>query len=219
MERRIGFVGCYSHDVILMLAKVLGCMEKKVLIRDRNKLRTLQASVPIPEGICTANTEVEYDGFFFTELAPEYGKSGGYDIELIDFGMDVKKEDVKQCSELMVVTDMLLHHIRRLAEAELPEKAVSVCIIRDSFEDICKREAEVKSFLQTFPEKQEFFLPPDFRDVRNRYVCETLHEYNIRKASPEMKDMLYRIAERLCPGCSEREIRRNIRYRERRHYR
>lgn len=219
MKRRIGFVGCYSHDVILMIVKVLVCLEKRVLLRDRNKQHILRASIPVPEGVCVAKTNVEYDGFFFTEQEINTEVDKDFDIELVDFGMDVEKEEVKLCSELILVTDMLLHHIRGLEKAELAKEMVHVCIIRDAFENLCKGEKEVKAFLQSFPNRREYFLPPDYRDARNRYVCETQHEYSINRASPEMQDMIYRLVQTLCPGCSERDVRRRVRQQERRQYR
>lgn len=219
MREVVGFVGCYSHDVILMLAKTIGCLGKKVLVRDRNKQRTLQASVPIPEGVCLTNALVEYDSFYFTGQTGNVVTEEAYDIEIVDFGMNVDAEELTECSCLILITDMLLHHIRRLTEIGIPKEKVKVCVIRDSFEDVCRKDPEMKVFLQSFPNQKEYFLPPDFKDIRNRYVCETLHEYNLNKASAEMKDMLYGLVEMFCHEYSGKEIRRNVRNRERRRYR
>lgn len=218
LKKIIGFVGCYSHDVILMLTGVLGCMGKKVLLRDRNKLHTLSVSVPVPEGVCAAETVMEYDGFFFTEREANQEETEEYEIELVDFGMEWKPE-AACCSELVVITDMLLHHIRRLNEIDIPKERVRFCIMRDSFASVCKGEQEVELFLRSFPNAIECFLEPDCRDVKNRYVCESLHEYSVSKASPEMQEIIGRMAGFLCTEYSEREIRRCIKYRGRRRYR
>jgi len=218
LGKRIGFAGCYSHDIILMLAKVLRCMEKKVLIRDCNKRHTLRASVPMPDNISLETEETEYDGVFFTEKKPKE-VTDRYTFELIDFGLDAEGEASKYCTDWVVVTDMLLHHIRQLEESGLPQELIRVCVIRDAFEDICKKEPEVRHLLENFPNRREFFLPPDFRDVRNRYVCETSHEYNITRASPEMQDMIYCVAGMICADCSEKDIRRRVKRSERRRYR
>lgn len=219
METRIGFVGCYSHDVIMILAKVVSCMERKVLLRDLNQQHPLRASVPIPEDLCVTRACGEYDGVLFTEQPPGREKEERCEVELIDFGMSVRKEEARRCSELVLVTDMLPHHIRCLARVDLPAEAVKVCIIRDAIEGMCRKEKEVRDFLHRFPERKVFYLPPDFRDVKNRYVCETLHEYSIRRCSPEMQDVVYYMAGVLCPDSSEKEIRRRVRYQERRCYR
>ena len=218
MEQRIGFIGCYSHDVILLLAKVMECMGKRVLIRDRNRQRTLHASLPVPEPVSVAEAEVEYDGLFFTEQRVLCGE-GDYDIELVDFGMHVNKKEVQRCSGVVLVTDMLLHHIRHLEAEAIPKEAVFVCIVRDAFEETCREESEWKHFLQLFPNQTTYFLPPDYRDVRNRYVCETMHEYCVNKASAELRNVIFRLASTFCTTYTEREIRNAVRRRERRRYR
>lgn len=219
MKRKIGFIGCYSHDVILMLTKALGSMGKRVLLRDCNSQHTLQVSVPIPEGVNAEKTVFEYDGFLFTERSDAHGILEECEIEIIDFGMGGIKEEVTGCSDLIVISDMLLHHIRRLQATMIPREGVRACIMRDSYEAVCNREPEVQSFLRSFPNKSVFYLPSDYRDVKNRYVCESLHEYNISKASSEMRDVMYRLVGIFCPECSEKEIRRKIRVGERRSYR
>lgn len=218
MGKRIGFVGCYSHDIVLMLAKVLAYTEKTVLIRDCNKRHILRASVPIPGNIKTEKEDAEYDGVFFTERRPEEAMER-YAFELIDFGVNVKEDEAKYCTDLIVITDMLLHHIRELEESRFPREKTKICIIRDAFEDICKKEPEVRQLLGSFTKVSEFFLPPDLRDVRNRYVCETSHEYSVSKASPEMQDMIYSIAGMFCTDFSEKEIRKKVKRSERRRYR
>lgn len=219
MERRVGFVGCYSHDVILLLAKALSCMEKKVLLTDRSRRHTLRASIPVPEGVDLEKNRIEYDGIFYGETESTTEERGNYDVEIIDFGMELKKDDALGCTELIVVTDMLLHHIRYLTNAEVPGERVRACIIRDTIGSIGRREKVIREFLHSFPNRVEFFLPPDFRDMKNRYVCETMYEYSMKRASPEMQDAILQIATIFCPGYEEKEIRQKIRMRERRRYR
>ncbi|MBP3616468.1 MAG: hypothetical protein J6J38_00345 [Lachnospiraceae bacterium] len=219
MERRVGFVGCYSHDVILLLAKVLSCVGKKVLLVDKSKRHTLRASVPVPEGIDAEKVKVEYDGIFYGETESTMEERALYDVEIIDFGMEFKKENAMGCTELIVVTDMLLHHIHTLIKTEIPGERVRACIIRDTMESPGKREKAVGDFLKAFPNRKEFFLPPDFKDMKNRYVCETMNEYSMKRASSELQEAILQVAAMLCPGYEEKEIRQMIRNRERRKYR
>ncbi|MBR2408245.1 MAG: hypothetical protein IKB07_04740 [Lachnospiraceae bacterium] len=216
MTKKIGFVGCYSHDIILMLAKGIRCLGKRVLITDRNIKRTLAASVPIPEGLSAKEDTIEYDGVFFSEQRESEKERDSYDVEIIDYGLQVEREEIGEEIELFLITDMLLHHVRYFTEQNLPEHQVRVCILRDASEQICRKEKYIKDFLQAFPNRIEFFLPPDVRDVTNRYVCEAIHEYWIRRASPEMQDMVYKLMSLICPDYTEREIRRCVRTQERR---
>ncbi len=219
MERRVGFVGCYSHDVILLLAKVLSCVGKKVLLVDRSKRHTLRASIPVPEGIDVEKDKIEYDGIFYGETESTMEERELYDVEIIDFGMELKKDNALGCTELIVVTDMLSHHIRALGKTEIPGERVRACIIRDTMESPGKKEKFVGEFLKEFPNRKEFFLPPDFKDMKNRYVCETMYEYSMKRASPDLQEAIIQVAGLLCPGYEEKEIRQKIRSRERRRYR
>ncbi len=219
MKKRIGFVGCYSHDVILLLTRALGSLGKRVLLRDCNRQHTLHASVPVPDGILMARQVLEYDGFLFTGQDIGSEETEDFELELIDFGTEQIAVGLKECTEIIVITDILLHHIRRLVKIGIPAEKVKACILRDFYEDVYKSEQEINAFLQCYPEIQIFFLPPDDRDVRNRYVCETLHEYNIGKASAEMQDVIVRLTGMICQEYSEKEIRRCIKNRERRRYR
>ena len=219
MERRVGFVGCYSHDVILLLAKVLSCMEKRVLLTDRSRRHTLRASIPVPEGMDAGKDKVEYDGIFYGEEESTPVERENFDVEMIDFGMEIGKEDAMGCTEVIVVTDMLSHHIRSLTNAEIPGERVRVCIIRDTIVSSGRKEKVIREFLQSFPNRIEFFLPPDVRDMKNRYVCETMYEYSMKRASPDMQDVILQIAAILNPGYSEKEIKQKIRAWERRRYR
>ncbi len=217
MRKRVGFIGCYSNDVILMLAKVLSCMGQKVLLWDRNRLRILGVSVPKPEGVYPVQARIEYDGILFTEQ--EQCTEDECDIVLIDYGMDADRKSINGCEQFIVLTDMLLHHIRRLEKPDIPRSSVKACIVRDATERLCRGEKEISDFLELFPNGEVFFLPPDFKDVKNRYVCETAHEYSMKNASPEMQDIIYKVAVIVCPEYTERELRKTVRSRERRQYR
>lgn len=219
MERRVGFFGCYSHDVILLLAKVLSCMEKRVLLVDRSRRHTLRASIPVPEGVDLEKNKIEYDGIFFGESESTTEERKGYDVELIDFGMEPMREDALGCTELVVVTDMLLHHIRHLTKLDVPGERVRICLIRDAMGYSGKKEKAIREFLKKFPNRTEFFLSPDFRDMRNRYVCETMNEYSMKRASPEMQEIIVQIAALFCPGYMGKEIKQKVRNAERRRYR
>lgn len=217
-ETVIGFVGCYSHDVILMLAKVLSSADKKVLLCDRNMRHTLGVSVPAPCGISVREDIIAYDGMYYTQRIISGEMLREYDVFLIDFGMQDIYGNIENCAEIFLVTDALPHHIRQLSGLELQKELVSQVLVRDVIHGVQSKEKELREFLQRFPNREETFLPPDKRDVKNRYVCESLHEYQIKNASPELQEFIYKTAKRLCPEISQREFLRKVRQQERRRY-
>ncbi len=210
----IGFVGCYSHDVILMLAKVLSSAEKEVLLCDRNLRHTLGASVPVPGGISVKEEIAAYDGLYFTQQKINEEMLREYDILLADFGMQEPFREAECCTEIFLVTDALLHHIRQLSGLELQTELVREVLIRDIPGGMYAKEKELREFLNKFPNRKERFLVPDKRDIENRCVCETLHEYHVKNASPELQEFIYQTAGRLCPEVAEKELRRRVRRQE-----
>lgn len=210
----IGFVGCYSHDVILILAKVLSSAEKEVLLCDRNLRHTLGASVPVPGGISVKEEIAAYDGLYFTQQKINEEMLREYDILLADFGMQEPFREAECCTEIFLVTDALLHHIRQLSGLELQTELVREVLIRDIPGGMYAKEKELREFLNKFPNRKERFLVPDKRDMENRCVCETLHEYHVKNASPELQEFIYQTAGRLCPEVAEKELRRRVRRQE-----
>ena len=219
MERRIGFVGCYSHDIILLLAKVLGYLGKNVVLMDRNKRHILRASLPVPEGFDFRKEKLEYDGFFYGEQMCTVSDLTRYDVELIDFGMEAETDDFIGDIEFVVVTDLLPHHMDRILKCNFRRDLVKVCVMRDVFHDFCRKEKSIKDFLQKFPNREEIFLPPDFRDTENRYVCEMMYEYSVKRASWEMQEVIFRLVGFCYSEYSEKMLRQKIREKERRRYR
>ena len=214
----VGFVGCYSHDVILMLAKTAVAMERRVLVLDRNRSHTLAASVPIPPGVSVKEKIVEYDGFFFSGRELEETMLAEYDLILMDFGVRSLAEDVAFCTRIFLVTDMLRHHIRQLQKLPLNKDLVNRILIRDAVGGVKTGTPEMREFLEQFTNRKECFLPPDSRDVKNRYVCETFHEYQVKHASPELRQFIYDVLRELCEELTEREFWKRIKRQERRGY-
>lgn len=219
MKREIvGFVGCYSHDVILMLAKVAVAMERRVLLLDHNEKHILRVSVPVPAGVSVRENLVEYDGLFFSEQKLNAELLAAYDLILIDFGMQERKEKLADCTQLFLVTDMLPHHILQLRRLPIREEAVRRILVRDAVGHLKSGAPELWNFLQTFPNRRECVLLPDRRDIKNRYVCETVHEYQVKAASPELREFIYDTVREWCTELSEKEFWKRVRRQERRGY-
>lgn len=214
----VGFVGCYSHDVILLLAKVAGAMGRRVLLLDHNQKHTLGTCIPIPTGVCIREMEAEYDGIFFSEQELDSEMFTKYDLILIDFGTHHLHADVVFCTRFILITDMLLHHIRQLEELSFNKALVERILIRDAIAGLKMGEPELQEFLQRFPNRKEYFLLPDRRDIRNRYVCETFHEYQVKHASPELREFVCDTVREWCEEIPEKEFWKKLKQQERRGY-
>lgn len=216
--RRIGVIGCYSHDVILLLAKAVSCLGKRVYVTDRNEARVLSACRPVSEE-WKSEGYTEYRGIFFSNDACKEAPEEEEDIEFVDFGFFPTEEGCGACRELIVICDMHVHHIRRIREATFPRKKVKLCMLRDVIPGLLHSEKEIAVFLAELEAEKTFYLWPDDRDIKNRYVCELQHEYSLKNASADMREAIFEAVVFLFPEAEERELRRRIRQVERREYR
>lgn len=211
----IGFVGCYSHDLILLLAKALFCVGKKVLVEDRNVNHTLSASVPVPLGLSSAKEIISYDGISFTETEVSDNQRKAYHFVLIDFGMAVHWE-ISKCNNIYLISDRLPHHLRKLKELNIPQHLVGGILIRDAVETGNDNDPDLCELMAKYSNLSTVFLKPDVRDIRNRVVCETLCDYRIKNASEQMQELVGRFTLKICGEIDEKELWKRIRRQERR---
>lgn len=212
----IGVVGYYSHDVILMLAKVLSGIGKSVLLLDRNIHHTLEASLPVPQGVKIREQVMEYEGFFFSEAGVSDDMLSEYDVIFIDFGMSQIHNDLQYCSQFYIITDMLLHHMQQVGRVNLDNSLVKRVLIRDAVYGKVSEAGEIKKFLNQYPNCSEFYVSCNKQDVRNRWVCESLHEYSVKKASSQLRDFIFDTARELCGEIAEKEFYKKLKRQERR---
>lgn len=216
--RRIGIIGCCSHDVILLLAKAVRCLGERVILTDRNEARVLSACVPLPEEWET-EPYTEYKGMFFSKEPQKKTWRNVPGVEFVDFGFGSQKAEWDLCEDLIVICDMHPHHMKKINDAQFPREKVRLCLLRDVIPELLNREKDVREFLDGLKAELRITLFPDHKDVKNRYVCELHHEYSLKNASAEMREAILQTVCLLFPGTEEKELRRRIRLEERREYR
>ena len=216
--RTIGVIGCYSHDVILLLAKAVRCLGERVIVRDRNDARILSACIPLSE---ENNREgyTEYHGIYFSAGEGKTGTDDGTGVEFVDFGLSPRPQECGLCKELIVICDMHMHHMRWIRDAVFPRENVKLCILRDVVPGLLSREKTVTDFLTGLNAERQIYLLPDDRDIKNRYVCELQHAYSLKNASDGMREAIFETVCLLFPDTEEKELRRKLRQEERREYR
>lgn len=216
-SKRVGFVGCYSHDLILLLAGALNDFGKSVLLVDRNVNHTLAASFPVPEGLSVTREVVEYDRFLYTAGKVEEKNRTETDVMLLDFGMATHWE-IAGCDSLFLISDVLPHHIHRLMELHIHPEKVCHVILREVFSKEILREKELAEFLSLYAAEAPMLLYPDERDLRARMVCETHSDFRLGKASEQVRETVYQMFHFLFPQVSQKEFWKTVKYKERRWY-
>lgn len=216
-SKKVGFVGCYSHDLILLLAGVLACFEKRVLLIDRNVNHTLAASFPVPEGLSVTREVVEYDRFLYTAGKAEEKTRPEADVVLWDFGMATHWE-IASCDLLFLVSDVLPHHIHRLTDLHIHSDKVCNVILREVFSKEILREKEIAEFLSQYERRMPILLYPDERDLRARMVCETRNDFRVENASEQVREAVFRMFHELFPQVSQKDFWKIVKRKERRWY-
>lgn len=216
--RKIGIIGCYSHDVILLLAKAVRCLGERVVLTDRNEAHVLSTCVPLTDD-WKLKPYTEYKGIFFSSDLQGEKTDNESGVEFIDFGFAPTDGECNLCRDLIVICDMHMHHIRRIQNAGFPREKVRVCMLRDVDQRLLNREKGVTDFLTSLAAEKQIYLLPDDRDIRNRYVCELQYEYSLKNASVGMREAVFEAVCFLFPETEEKELRRRIRQVERREYR
>ena len=86
MSKKCGFFGAECFDLIHYLSRILKAMHAKVLIVDQSDDRSLETSVPLPEGYnMAADITVEYRGVDYAgRYMLKYDRD--YDFILLYFG-------------------------------------------------------------------------------------------------------------------------------------
>ncbi len=216
--RKIGVIGCYSHDVILLLAKAVRCLGERVVVTDRNEFHVLSACIPLSEERET-ETYTEYNGIYFSTDVWKEETDDAPGVEFVDFGFVSWSPECSLCQDLIVICDMHMHHMQRIRDAVFPREKVRLCMLRDVVPGLLNREKSVTEFIAGLAAEKQIYLLPDDRDIRNRYVCELQYEYSLKNASAGMREAIFEVVCFLFPGTEERELRRKIRLEERREYR
>lgn len=216
--RKIGIIGCYSHDMILLLAKAVRCIGERVVVTDRNEAHVLSSCIPLT-GDWKSEPYTEYKGIFFSSDLQGEKTDNEEGVEFIDFGFTPTERECNLCRDLIVICDMHMHHMQRIQNAGFPRDKVRLCMLRDVDLGLLNCEKGVTDFLTALAAEKQIFLLPDDRDIRNRYVCELQYEYSLKNASFGMREAVFEAVCFLFPDTEEKELRRRIRRVERREYR
>ena len=107
----IGWVGIEKYDIILYLAKLLTCLNKKVLLIDRSENSALTYCIPIPAIMNATSNKVNFRNIDFIKERNVSDFINDYDYILIDFGFKTTHADIYKCDKIIIVTDKQQHNI------------------------------------------------------------------------------------------------------------
>ena len=200
--KRIGFFGAYSYDIVLYLARVLCLAGKQVMIIDRSTeqevIRTIRS---VSEGDLQLGI-FRFCGIDVTArvILPEsMHPEECYDVILFDFGGNMCPQDYHSCDVICYVLDMYVHNALRIQEAEQVSGTAVWMVLRDLFRGKALARYHMRLTGKTVAREDTFAIRLNSEDFVARFRMETDQLPRIELASEEMRELVYQMAERICP--------------------
>lgn len=188
-----GFVGIDKYDIIMYLSSILVNLNKKVLLIDNSETAALTYCISIPESLNAKKEVVSYKNIDFIRNQTKENFEDRYDYILIDFGFKNHYQEIYECDNLVIVTDIQQHNMNRLLELKgYTNEAHLVIKEVDRTENIM----QVKNLFcqQNINIKNCYYLRYDSVDQSNNYTLQYGKSIKVKTLSFEYKYFLKELA-------------------------
>ena len=186
--KQIGFVGIDSTDIVIYLARLLSCNEKKVAIVDYTKRHQLIQTANVPDVLFGSGSYYKDILVVAAEALTDDAEVRGCEYIFHYFGAVMSHPQIANCTELFFVSDMVLSNatmFKGIATSEITKKR---CIIRNVIDVKYKIKFLVDAMEQGFNPKEVILIPYNENDYRNRcYLCiDIKHKLKLKEMSETM---------------------------------
>lgn len=190
--KQLGFVGVDSTDMVLYLARLLSCNEKKVAVIDYTKRHQLIQTANVPDVLFGTGSYYKEILIVAAEALTDEREVKSCEYIFHYFGAAVSHPQIANCTELFFVTDMIPTNASLLKEVKCSEVTKKYCIIRNMIDAKYRGKYLVSLMEQGFAPKDAIELPYAEQDYRCRcYLCiDTKHKLKIKELSAGMQQVL-----------------------------
>lgn len=190
-NKTIGFVGCDKYEILLYLSRILYHLNKKVLLVDFSETEALTQSIPIPDSLREDSSYMDYRGIDFIKGRNYYPCiEQKYDYILIDFGFNQDVLPMIPCQNLIYVTDLQLHNVKRIKINKESKEFSKFVIIKDVFPCKIKPDYILEELDSDFKEENIYILEQDAIDIRHKINSQYSQTFYFHKLSKSMKSFL-----------------------------
>jgi hypothetical protein len=216
-KKIVGFIGMDKYEYILYLSRILYHLKKNVLLVDCSETGALTASIPIPKG--ATDTVIETRGIMFLdgrssfenhsfcwEEAPINEKE--YDYVLIDYGYNTNADGLRNCDQLVIVTDQLAHNLGRLSIPDFLKDKEKTLIIKHVVS--CKITPEYIAKELDFDHpftKKVYVVYEDELDRECKIKCQYEGVFRFIKISMQLKSVIKGLTIELLPKLTKKELK------------
>ena len=188
----IGFLGVDKYDMIHYISRILKNLSYKVLLVDYSESKALKNSIPIPSGLDSSTNIVEYRSVDFSnELKPDADTINRYNYILIDFGFQTSHYELKNCTDIVFVTDLQQHNANRLLNFKIPiihkyliiREVIKSKITADYVTQLLEPLKVIKG--------NHYIISQDTIDSRIMIECQYNNKFKFNRISNPFKDLLF----------------------------
>lgn len=190
--RQLGFVGVDSTDMVLYLARLLSCNEKKVAVIDYTKRHQLIQTANVPDVLFGT-------GSYYKEVlvVAEEALTDDREIKKCEYIFHYFEErlshpQIANCTEVFFVTDMVLSNATMFKGVTCSEVTKKYSVVRNAIDVKYKIKFLVDAMEQGFDAKETIVIPYNENDYRSRcYLCiDTKHKLKLKELSETMQQVL-----------------------------
>ena len=166
----IGFVGTDSTDIVVYLARMINATGKKVGIGDCSIHKSLMRTVSLPEELVKGNGYYK-EILILSGEADNEADLNAQDMLLYYFESNINHGYIAQCTDLVLISDMVLSHAQLLKEllvGDIPK----IMLIHNAVSVKYSENYLITQTGQEFQKENVLVLPYEERDFRSKcYLC------------------------------------------------
>jgi len=188
----IGWVGIEKYDIILYLAKLLTCLNKKVLLIDRSENEALSYCIPTPAMLNPKTSKITFRNIdFIKDRNVSDFVHDDYDYILIDFGFKTAHADIYKCSKIIIVTDKQQHNINKIKTLKFnTEDVLLILKVQGNRSEL---DILQESISDTLPIKDQIVIEFDEIDKEKMITLQYNNEIKIKRLSGQYVNLLEQI--------------------------
>ncbi len=203
----VGFFGSDKYEILLYLSRILCHLKKKVLLVDFSETKALTQSIPIPNILNESSTYLDYRGVDFIK-GENYCASIGkdYDYVLIDFGFNREILSKIQCDNIIYVTDLQLHNVKRINILSKKGNPKQHVIIKDVLPCSITPEYVLLEINLGLDIEDIYIIEQDAIDIKFKIQSQYSQTFFFDKLSKSMKTFLQDILFKFDENLSKNQI-------------
>ena len=166
----IGFVGMDSTDIVVYLARMINATGKKVGIVDCSIHKSLMRTVSLPEELVKGNGYYK-EILILSGEADNEADLNAQDMLLYYFESNINHRHIVQCTDLVLISDMVLSHAQLLKELSVGD-IPKIMLIHNAVSVKYSENYLITQTGQEFQKENVLVLPYEERDFRSKcYLC------------------------------------------------